>query len=185
MIKLADFGLAKTVTVSASESEFRISNETTKTGVLKGTRWYVSPEALQGVAHRRDRSPADDIWSACLVILEMDTGMNLQQLMIAPGAIDLAKVLLNASSFLLPLLYMGLIPDARSRCSCARELLRMLDAVNDQQFEWQEYDGSDFVPVQPVPAAAFLLERSMSLDLNHESFRPTSAFSVGPQISVC
>jgi serine/threonine protein kinase len=158
-IQLADFGLTKTFSQGSAPPPLAPANATSQTGILKGTYWYISPEALQGAAHGRERSPADDIWSACLVILEMDTGLNLQQLMISPGSIHVEKVLLNASSLLLSLLYCGLNADTNLRCRSARELLRMLDANGDHHFEWQQYDGSDFVPV--IAATAFCLESGL------------------------
>jgi serine/threonine protein kinase len=160
-IKLTDFGLSKTF-ARGNEAELAsmLSNATsTTTSHIKGTLWYLSPEALQGAPVGRDRSSVDDVWSACLVILEMDTGLNLQQLMIAPGAINVEKILLNASSLLLPLLYCGLTADSRSHCSRARELLHMLDTNNDHEFEWQEFDGSIYVLVHA--AANFFLERGL------------------------
>jgi serine/threonine protein kinase len=72
-IKFADFGLAKVMNQRDSTASFMLSNASTQAGEIKGTMWYVSPEALQsrGVY---ERSYADDLWSACLVIFEMDTG---------------------------------------------------------------------------------------------------------------
>ncbi len=45
-----------------------------------------------------------------------------KSLMIAPRAVNFEKMLLNASSLLLPLLYCGLTADSKSRCSSARDL---------------------------------------------------------------
>jgi mitogen-activated protein kinase kinase 1 len=80
-IKLADFGLAKVMDQQDSSSSFMLTNASTRDGMVKGTMWYLSPEALQGASGGYDRSYTDDLWSACLVIYEMDTGLTLQQLM--------------------------------------------------------------------------------------------------------
>ena len=64
-----------------------------------------------------ERSVSDDLWSACLVILEMDTGLTLQQLMQGSGAVKTDELLTKASPELLPLLCSVLaVPDAASRC---------------------------------------------------------------------
>ena len=92
-----------------------LSNASTKAGVIKGTMWYLSPEALQGASSGYERTYSDDIWSACLVIYEMDTGLSLQQLMTAPGAIKLEELLTKTSRELLPLLASLLRPSQSCR----------------------------------------------------------------------
>ena len=73
---------------------FMLTNASTKDGMIKGTMWYLSPEALQGACGGYNRCYTDDLWSACLVIFEMDTGLSLQQLM----AVQLHPELLNLMS---------------------------------------------------------------------------------------
>jgi serine/threonine protein kinase len=155
-IKLADFGLAKVMDQKSSTASFMLSNASTQAGVIKGTMWYLSPEALQGSVGGYDRTYTDDLWSACLVILEMDTGLSLQQLMTAPGAVKLDEMLTKASPELLPVLNSVLAaPDAASRYTSAAELLRKLDASMDPLFIWQCYDAThEFVSVHPASSVA-------------------------------
>jgi len=162
-IKLADFGLVKVMYQEDSSSSFMLTNASTKEGTIKGTMWYLSPEALQGTCGGYDRSYTDDLWSACLVIYEMDTGCSLQQLMAAPGAVKLDELLTKASPELLPLLCSVLtVPDTASRCASAAELLRKLDASTNPLFIWQYHCSSmqAFVPVHP--AASFVLEQAFA-----------------------
>jgi serine/threonine protein kinase len=158
-IKIADFGLAKTTSSPANTSmSLFMTNASTKAGMFKGTMWYMSPEALQGVSQGRERCFADDLWSACLVILEMDTGLTLQQLMTAPGAVNMDEMLTKASVHLLPLLFSVFFPGPSSRGSSAKDLLRILDDSLNPLFEWTFFETStnNFVPVHP--AVAFVLE---------------------------
>ena len=148
VLKLADFGLAKSLSPATS------NNATTR--ALFGTQWYMSSEALKG--HRR--CTADDIWSACLVILEMDTGKPLQQLMHGPGSVKMNELLVNASLDLLPMLYSVLQGHGESRSLFARDLLRLLDICTEAVFEWQVFDGCQFVAV--AAAAAFVLESAFA-----------------------
>jgi serine/threonine protein kinase len=158
-IKLADFGLAKVMDQQNSTASFMLSNASTKAGEIKGTTWYLSPEALQGA----DRTYSDDLWSACLVILEMDTGLTLQQLMTAPGAVKLDELLTKTSKELLPLLRSVLaVTDAASRCKSAAELLGTLEASTNPLFIWQYYcdENNTFVTVHP--ASSVVLEEAFS-----------------------
>jgi serine/threonine protein kinase len=140
-----------------------LSNASTKAGVVKGTMWYLSPEALQGASSGYERTYSDDIWSACLVIYEMDTGLSLQQLMTAPGAIKLEELLTKTSRELLPLLASVLaVPDAASRCKSAAELLQKLDASVDPLYIWEEHDLTKNKYVAVHPAASVVLERAFS-----------------------
>ncbi len=152
VLKLADFGLAKSFAPAVS------SDSATRVGA--GTEWYMSSEALKG--HRR--SYADDIWSACLVVLEMDTGVPLQQLMPGPGSVDINELLVRSSPELLPVLHSVLSGNGTSRCRSARDLLRHLDTCIEAIFEWQEFDGFQFVT---VPAAAsFVLENAFTTGMS-------------------
>jgi serine/threonine protein kinase len=162
-IKLADFGLAKVMDQEDSAASFMLSNASTVVGVMKGTAWYLSPEALQGASSGYERTYSDDIWSACLVIYEMDTGLSLQQLMTAPGAIKLEELLTKTSRELLPLLASVLaVPDAASRCKSAAELLQKLDASVDPLYIWEEYAVATGKYVAMHPAASFVLEQAFS-----------------------
>jgi serine/threonine protein kinase len=162
-IKLADFGLAKVMDQQDLSSSFMLTNASTREGMVKGTMWYLSPEALQGASGGYDRSYTDDLWSACLVIYEMDTGLSLQQLMTAPGAVKLDELLTKASPELLPLLCsVLLLSEVTSRCASAAELLRKLDANIDPLFLWQYYDSSKQVFVPVHPAASFALEQAFT-----------------------
>jgi serine/threonine protein kinase len=163
-IKLADFGLTKILDEQISTQSFVLQNANTEVGKVKGTRWYLSPEAFHVTSVGYQRSFQDDLWSACLVILEMDTGLELEKdLMTAPGSVRLEELLTRTSSELLPLLYSVLaMTHATSRCQSAADLLRMLDANMDPLFVWQRYDSTlcEFVA---VPPASFLfLERAFS-----------------------
>ena len=167
-IKLADFGLAKVMDQENSSASFMLSNASTKAGVVKGTMWYLSPEALQGASSGYERTYSDDIWSACLVIYEMDTGLSLQQLMTAPGAIKLEELLTKTSRELLPLLASVLaVPDAASRCKSAAELLQKLDASVDPLYVWEEHDVSTGKYVAMHPAASVALEEAFSANQPH------------------
>lgn len=152
VLKLADFGLAKSFAPAAS------CDSTTRAGA--GTEWYMSSEALKG--HRR--CYADDIWSACLVILEMDTGVPLQQLMLGPGCVNINELLVRVSPELLPVLHSVLSGNGTSRHRSARDLLRHLETCIEAIFEWQEFDGFQYVT---VPAAAsFVLENAFMAGLS-------------------
>jgi serine/threonine protein kinase len=168
-IKLADFGLAKVMDQDHSTASFMLSNASTHTGVVKGTMWYLSPEALQGAAGGYDRTYTDDLWSACLVILEMDTGLTLQQLMTAPGAVKRDELLTKTSTQLLPLLCAVLAaPDAASRCcNSAAELLQKLDSSVDPLFIWERYDDSVQAYVHVHPASSVALEEAFSANQPH------------------
>jgi serine/threonine protein kinase len=167
-IKLADFGLAKVMDQDHSTASFMLSNASTQAGVVKGTMWYLSPEALQGAAGGYDRTYTDDLWSACLVIYEMDTGLTLQQLMTAPGAIKLEELLTKTSRELLPLLASVLaVPDAASRCKSAAELLQKLDASVDPLYIWEEHDVATNKYVAVHPAASVALEEAFSANQPH------------------
>jgi serine/threonine protein kinase len=162
-IKLSDFGLAKIMDLQNSARSIMLSNASTKAGVVKGTMWYLSPEALQGASSGYERTYSDDIWSACLVIYEMDTGLTLQQLMTAPGAIKVDDLLRKTSPELLPLLASVLaVPDAALRCKSAAELLQKLDASIDPLYIWEEYDVTASKYACMHPAASFVLERAFS-----------------------
>jgi len=163
-IKLADFGLAKMVAQSQNAAmSFMVSNASSRNGNLKGTMWYLSPQAIQGAnaSSGHERCFADDLWSACLVILEMDAGLPLNQLMTSPGSVKLHELLTVTSPQLLPVLCTVLSPNA-TPCGNARELLQILDASINPLFEWQLYEESisKFVPV--CPAAAYVLEISLA-----------------------
>jgi serine/threonine protein kinase len=170
-IKLADFGLAKVMDQENSSASFMLSNASTTAGLVKGTLWYLSPEALQGASSGFQRTYADDIWSACLVIYEMDTGMTLQQLMTAPGAINLDELLTKTSRELLPLLASVLAVPAASRCQSAAELLQKLDASADPLYIWEEYDPTASKYVAVHPAASFVLEQAFA-DNDHHAQLP-------------
>jgi serine/threonine protein kinase len=160
-VKLADFGLAKVMYQDELSSSFMLTNASTKEGILKGTMWYLSPEALQCTSSSYNRSYSDDLWSACLVIYEMDTGLSLQQLMTSPGAVKHEELLTKASPELLPVLCsVLLVPDATSRCLSAAELLRTLDASIDPLFTWQFFCSLKRVFVQVHPAASYVLEQA-------------------------
>jgi serine/threonine protein kinase len=162
-IKLADFGLAKVMDQHDSTASFMLSNASTHAGVIKGTAWYLSPEALKASSGVYERSCADDLWSACLVIFEMDTGLPLQQLMTLPGAVKLDELLAKASPELMPLLCSVLaMPDAASRCQSAAELLQKLDASIDPLFVWQRYDITANKYVSVHPASSFALEEAFA-----------------------
>jgi tRNA A-37 threonylcarbamoyl transferase component Bud32 len=55
-IKLADFGLAKVMEQEHSSAFFTLSNASSKAGFVKGTVWYLSPEALQGASSGYQRT---------------------------------------------------------------------------------------------------------------------------------
>jgi serine/threonine protein kinase len=148
VLKLADFGLAKSFASEAS------NDSTTRAGA--GTAPYMSSEALRG----QPRCCADDLWSACLVILEMDTGMPLQQLMQGLGSVNINALLIHASSDFLPMLHSVLIGNDASRRRSARDLLRHLEFCVESIFEWQAFDGSEFLAVSA--AAAFVLENAFT-----------------------
>jgi len=169
-IKLADFGLAKTMATSTNAAvSFMVTNASTVAGVIKGTMWYMSPEALQGAARGRERCFADDLWSACLVIFEMDTGLTVQELMTAPGAVSINVLLTKTSAQLLPLLCSVLASDAASRCSSAAELLQILSASEDPLFEWQYFETLTQTFTSVPAAAAFVLEKSFAANQPHAS----------------
>ena len=77
--KLLDFGLAKILEVhgqpmlaQASESTWSGLPGSDNSAVFRGTPAYASPEALMGCA----ASPADDLWSLGVTLLEAATGTN-------------------------------------------------------------------------------------------------------------
>ncbi len=152
VLKLADFGLAKSFAPASS------NDSATRAGA--GTKWYMTSEALKG----HQRCYADDIWSACLVILEMDTGMPLQQLMHNPGSVNINELFLRVSPELLPTLHSVLVGDGASRRRTARDLLRHLDTCVEAIFEWQEFDGAQFIAVSA--AASFVLENAFTAGLS-------------------
>lgn len=159
VIKLVDFGLAKTVIASGDVSQsLLLTNTPSEEGKFKGTDMYMSPDVRMG----RGRGFADDVWSACVVILEMDTGLSLMELMV-PGAVSDKVLLTKTSPQLLPLLYYSLSSNLESRCRNARDLLRLLEASIHPLFEWQVFTGSAFVAVHPA-AALFLENCLMSRD---------------------
>lgn len=176
-IKLADFGLAKTVAASSDAGmSFTMTNASTVAGTIKGTMWYLSPEALQNAAHGHQRCFADDVWSACLVMLEMDTGLTLQQLMTSPGAININEMLTKASAQLLPLLFSVLACDSASRCGTASELLHTLHAAIDPLHQWQYFEESTQKFVSVHAAAAFVLEKSLLTN------QPQASLSLPPPL---
>ncbi len=67
---------------------------------------YMSPEAIQGASSGSscERAVSDDLWSACLVILEMDAGMRILHPMRGPVSIIIDQLLTMASPELLPLM---------------------------------------------------------------------------------
>jgi serine/threonine protein kinase len=155
VIKLADFGLAKTVITTSDVSQsLMLTNAPSEEGKFKGTDMYMSPDARMG----RGRGFADDVWSACVVILEMDTGLSLTELMI-PGAVTDKELLTKTSPHLLPLLYFGLSSIVETPRRSARDLLQLLEASIQPLFEWQVFTGTAFVAVHP--AAEFFLENCL------------------------
>ena len=98
----------------------------------------------------------------------MDTGLPLQQLMAAPGAVKLDELLTRASPELLPLLVSVIgVADARFRCFSAAELLRKLDASVDPLFIWQRYDDSTQQYALVHPASSVALEEAFSATQPH------------------
>ncbi len=84
----------------------------TKVGVMKETMLYLSPEALHAASSgcSYERAVSDDLWSACLVILEMDAGLTIQNIMTAHGgSVRIDELLTKTSPQLLPLLCSVLI----------------------------------------------------------------------------
>jgi WD40 repeat protein/serine/threonine protein kinase len=161
-IKLADFGLTKVLDQQSVTSSLKLS---TTVGMLKGTMLYLSPEAMQGATSGSsyERAVSDDLWSACLVILEMDTGMPINQLLKGPGSVIIDELLTKASPELLPLLCAVLaFQSSASRCSSAAELLRMLDASLDPLFTWQLFDVASLKYVSVHPASSVFLEGAFS-----------------------
>jgi serine/threonine protein kinase len=167
-IKLADFGLTKIFEQSSTQS-FVLKNADTGIGEIKGSLWYLSPEAFHAGSIGYERSFQDDLWSACLVILEMDTGLELEKdLMTAPASVKLEELLTRTSSELLPLLYSVLaMADVKCRCKSAAELLRILDASVDPLFVWQRYDVTLKEYVGVPPAFFLFLERAFSANEPH------------------
>ncbi len=155
-IKLADFGLAKVMQQQCAAVSFVLTNAPSEVGKIKGTKWYLSPEAQSSSADF-ERSFADDVWSASLVIFEMDTGLPVQQLMTAPGAVKLDLLYTSTSPELMPLLCSVLAQsDAAARCKSAAQLLRTLDASIDPLYVWQRYDNAacEYVSVHPASSVA-------------------------------
>ena len=75
--KLLDFGLAKLLTRPALAAGTQLADDTTKgmsysteVGGIPGTPRYLSPEVLSGAI----ASPADDLWSLAVTLLEACTG---------------------------------------------------------------------------------------------------------------
>ena len=139
-IKLAVFGLTKALHQQSAASSLMSS---TMVGVLKITMLYLSPETMQAASSGSsyERAVCDDLCSACLVILEMYTGLPMKQLMKGPGSVVIDQLLTKASPQLLPLLCAVLaVPSAASCCNAAAELLRMLDASIEPLFIWQLFD---------------------------------------------
>jgi serine/threonine protein kinase len=160
-IKLADFGLAKVLDQQDSTASMYLTNASSVIGTLKGTLWYLLPEAFSSSGYVRTQ--ADDLWSACLVILEMDTGLTLQQLMHAPGSVKIVELLTKTSPELLPLLYSVLaVSDTASRCKSASELLSMLDEGEDPLFIWQLYNDVTAKYVAVDPASSVVLEKAFA-----------------------
>jgi hypothetical protein len=115
-----------------------------------------------------ERAACDDLCSACLVMLEMDTGLPVQQLMKGPGSVRIDELLTKASPELLPLLCSVLtVPSAASRCSSAAELLRMLDASMDPLFVWQLFDVASLKYVSVHPASSVFLEGAFAANEPH------------------
>jgi serine/threonine protein kinase/uncharacterized protein YjbI with pentapeptide repeats len=168
-IKLADFGLAKIMEQELSTQTWLLSNATSVIGGIKGTEPYLSPEALQGASIGGfERTPADDLWSACLVIFEMDTGLALHELMTAPGVVKLEELLTKASPDILPVLCAVLaVQSAALRCNSAAKLLRLLDASMDPLFVWQRYDCTIQKFVSVHPASSVALEEAFSAEQPH------------------
>jgi serine/threonine protein kinase len=177
-IKLADFGLAKILDHQSTMSSLMLS---TMVGVLKGTMMYLSPEAMQGASSggNYERAVSDDLWSVCLVILEMDTGMPIHQLMKGPGSVIIDELLTKASPELLPLLCAVLaIPSAASRCSSAAELLRMLDVSMAPLFIWQQFDVTSLRHESVHPASSVFLEGAFSAN------EPLAALPLPPPLDL-
>ncbi len=65
LVKLLDFGLAKSVLGDESES--------TLTGVVVGTPWYMAPEIVAG----EDESPQSDLYALGVILGEITTGKRL------------------------------------------------------------------------------------------------------------
>jgi serine/threonine protein kinase len=162
-IKLADFGLTKILDQHGSTQSLMLSSFV---GVLKGTMFYLSPEAFQGASSGGyERTVSDDLWSSCLVIFEMDSGLSIQQIIAGHGgSVKIDELLTKTSPELLPLLYSILVERTRSS---AAELLRMLDAAVDPFFVWQVFEdlSRKYVPVHP--ASSVLLEKAFSMNQPH------------------
>ena len=162
-IKLADFGLSKILyQPSVMSSTLMLSS---MDGVLKGTMFYLSPEALQGASSgsNYERSISDDLWGACLVISEMDTDLSIQQIVKTPGSVNIDELLTKSSPELLPLLCSVLaVPSSAFRCNSAVELLRVLNSSLDPLFIWQCFDAASRKYVLVHPASSVFLERAFS-----------------------
>ena len=161
--KLAVFGLTKALHQQSAASALMSS---TVVGVLKITMLYMSPEAMQAASSgsNYERAVCDDLCSACLVILEMDTGLPVQQRMKEPGSVVIDQLLTKASSQLLPLLCAVLaVPSAASRCNAAAELPRMLHASMEPLFMWQLFDVASLKNVcLSIPRHLCFLEGAFS-----------------------
>jgi serine/threonine protein kinase len=178
-IKLADFGLTKSLCQQSSMSSLMLSS---MVGVMKGTMLYLSPEALHAVSSgsNYERTVSDDLWSACLVILEMDTGITIQNVLTGHGgSVRIDELLTKSSPQLLPLLCSVLAePSADSRCNSAAELLRMLDASLDPLFIWQLFDVASLKYVSVHPASTVFLERAFAAN------EPLAALPLPPPLDL-
>jgi serine/threonine protein kinase len=161
-IKLADFGLTKILGQQSEAQSLMLSTMAgQKFEKLQGTMLYLSPEALQGVSKGGyERTFSDDLWSSCLVILEMDTGIPIQQLMNGPGSVIVDVMLTKCSPELLPLLCSVLDAPFSSRCNSASALLRMLQTSVDPMFIWQRFDVASLHYISVHPAAFVKLENA-------------------------
>lgn len=97
--KLLDFGLAKLLTRPALAAGSQVADESTKSmsysteaGGIPGTPSYLSPEVLSGATP----SPADDLWSLAVTLLEACTGTN--PFRGASVAVTVANVLTDGDS---------------------------------------------------------------------------------------
>jgi serine/threonine protein kinase len=113
-VKIVDFGIAK----AAGDARY------TRTGTIRGTAGYLSPEMLSG----DPIGPASDVFSACSVLFELTSGSPLfpqENIMAISRAIqDAAGIAARIESLAAPaeirsLLARGLARDPRLRMSAA------------------------------------------------------------------
>ncbi|HWU89583.1 MAG TPA: serine/threonine-protein kinase [Kofleriaceae bacterium] len=174
-VKLLDFGISRAV---GGDSEFRL----TKTGLVLGTPYYMSPEQARGES---EITPAADLYAFGVILYEMIVGRvpiegeNYNQLMyrVLTGEFERPRAVKpEIPEALEQIILQAMAPDPKDRPASALELEQQLHAFCRPSFrQIERVSSSGFRPLSTPAAGVRVTGRGMTADDLLVPSRPRSA----------